>query len=260
MTKFFCYLLTAGVCAASIALSTAQATPTTASDARFTPTQTKQIETLVHDYLLDNPGVIVEAIQGLQKKEEQKYADEIKAQIPKYTKDLFDPKAAGREMIGSDKPDAIIAYFYSYQCPNCRATSPIFDKLVNTQKNLQVIYIGWAFEGNDDIYAAKVVLAAQKQGKFYDLYKALMKEANILTQDSIEKAAKATGLDMDKLHTDMNDANVDKALRGNFKLAQDLKLLGAPTVIVTNNTFSKFSIIFGRTNENDLQKAIKEVH
>lgn len=255
MTNFFRHALAASLCVTGL-IYTASGM---ASDTSFTPTQTKQIEQVVHDYLMNNPKVIVEAVQGLQKKEEQKYVEDIKAQIPKHSKEVFTAKAPGREAIGSSNPDIIIAEFFSYQCPNCRMMFPIVDKLISTQKNIQVILIGWTFEGNEDVYAAKIDLAAQKQGKYYDLYQALMKEPGALTQDSIDKVAKSTGLDMDKLHTDMNDSATDKALAKNFKLAQDLKLIGTPTFIITNKSLSKSSVLFGRVSAAELQKAIDEV-
>lgn len=256
MTKFFHYAFAASLCFIS---TTYAASNVVTKDKIFTPAQTKQIEEVVHDYLLNNPQVIIESMQSLQKQETQKYIVEIKSQIPKHIKELSDAKAPGRETIGSNKPDIIIAEFFSYQCPNCRMMPPVIEKLISEHKNLQVMLIGWSFEGNDDIYAAKVDLAAQKQGKYYDLYTALMKEPGVLTQESIEKVAKSIGLDMDKLHTDMNDSAIDKSLKSNFDLAKDLKLVGTPTFIITNKTFSKFSVIFGRASAQDLQKAIDEV-
>jgi protein-disulfide isomerase len=245
--------------AATFVMSASYVTPSIASDNNFSATQTKQIEQIVHNYLINNPTVIVEALQDMQKKETKQYADGVKAQLPKNTKEVFKTKAPGRETIGSDKPDIIIADFFSYQCPNCRVIAPTVDKLINSQKNIQLILIGWTFEGKDDLYAAKVDLAAQKQGKYYDLYKALMNQPDVLTKDLIDKIAKATGLDMDKLQKDMSDSNIDKGLAENFKLAQDLKLIGTPTFIITNSSFSKFSVLLGRVSEQELQKAIDEV-
>src|SRR3990170_3109796 len=65
----------------------------------FTPPQVKQIQNIVHKYLLDNPVGLIEVGKKLQDQEitkEKAKIAQIQAAIPKYKKQIFDTNAPGR--------------------------------------------------------------------------------------------------------------------------------------------------------------------
>lgn len=232
------------------------------SNDSFSATQVQKIEQVVHDYLLKNPKIIIEAVQTLQRQamaDEQKRVADIKNSGNKHSKEIFDTKAPGRVVVGNNQPKVIVAEFFGYQCPICRATAPAMDKMLQDNKDIQIIFIPWTFEGEADIYAAQTSLAAQNQGKFLGVHKALLALSGILTKEQVDKVAQDNGLDMAKLQKDRENQTIINGIKANFKLAQDLNLIGTPSIFVTNPQQTKMNLLPGRASAEEIQKAINEV-
>ncbi|CAL7960645.1 Outer membrane protein [Gammaproteobacteria bacterium] len=263
MKKIFYLVSVALVCITF--QSNAVATSAAAKTEVFDQQQTKQIEQIVHDYLVKNPNVLVEASKKLQEQEaakEEANIQKIKNIIPKYKKEIFDTNAASRVVTGNPNGKLIIAEFTQYQCGHCKAVAPLVDKLLKDNPEAQLITIYWPFFGNDAIYASKVALAAQKQNKFNELNQAMLATTDFLTKDKIDVVIKATtSLDAKKLLVDIEAKEIDVGLKANFKLAGDLGLIGTPTFIFTNKEMTKFSLVPGQTRdmEGDLKKSLNEV-
>jgi len=263
MKKFF-YL--ASVALVGITLQSNAAVASVAAKTEvFNQQQTRRIEQIVYDYLIKNPDILVEASKKLQEQEaakEEANIQKIKNTIPKYKKELFDTKAAGRIVTGNPNGKLIIAEFTQYQCGHCKVVAPLIDKLLKDNPEAQLITIYWPFFGNDAIYASKAALAAQKQNKLNELNQAMLATTDFLTKDKIDAVIKSIpGLDAKKLLADMEAKELDAGLKENFKLAGDLGIMGTPTFVFTNKEMTKFSLIPGQTRniENDLKKALNEV-
>ena len=139
-------------------------------------------------------------------------------------------KKPGRVVTGNLDGKVIVAKFIQYQCPHCKVVEPYIGKLLKENPDVKLITIYWPFYGNDAVYAAKAALAAQKQNKFNELNQALLAVPGFVTQEKVDDIIKTIpGLDVKKLHKDMNARALDKGLKANIKLAQDLGLTGMPT-------------------------------
>jgi protein-disulfide isomerase len=78
-------------------------------------------------------------------------------------------------------------------------------------------------------------LASKKQGKYWEFHVALLSHEGKVTRDSVDEIAKAQGLDLEKLKTDMNAPEVAAVLERNQKLAEQLAINGTPAFIIDNN-------------------------
>ena len=263
MKKWFCFFL---ICLLVVALR-GYAIGLRASDEKTAITQkrTKQIQKIVHDYIINHPEVILEAGKKLQEKEELKRKEQLKkvqANIAKYKKEIFATDTAGRVVADNPKRKIIIAEFTQYQCPHCKEMMTTITKLLKNNPDVQLITIYWPFFGNDAIYAAKAVLAAQKQNKFAVLNNKLLAVNDFITKDKVDEIIKSTGgINTKKLYADMEAKEISDGLKDNLQLAKDLGLLGTPTIIFTNSDMTKFKLIPGQTSdiENDLKQALDEL-
>lgn len=234
------------------------AVETSATTASFTPEQVTQIEKITHDYLLNHPQVLMEAGEKLQQQAMTDEKNRVLGAVPALSKEIFTAGPA-KTVVGNAKGSVLMAEFSSYQCGHCRAMDPIVDNLIKTTPNLQVVFIEWPIFGNEAVNAAKMVVAAEKQGKYYELHRAFMNSQESLTPAVADKIATATGLDLKKLKADMNNSALDAGLKNNFKLAEQLKLRGTPTFIFANRELTKFSLVPGQASAEDMAKAIAEV-
>jgi protein-disulfide isomerase len=231
----------------------------------FSPTQVKELEQIIHGYLVNNPQILIEVgkkLQGLEQQEKKEQIEQIKKNIPKYKKQIFDTKAPGRILLGNPDGKIIVAEFTQHQCPHCKATAATINKLLKNHPEIQRITIFWPFFGNDATYTAKAVLAAQKQNKAELLNLAFFDQDMFITKSKADDIIQSIpALDSKKLHSNMNNKEFNNGLVANFKLAQDLNLIGTPTLIFANKEMTKFSLIPGQTInfEDDVTKALNDV-
>lgn len=225
----------------------------------FSPDQKKQIEHIVHDYLLQNPQIIVEVVQQLQKKQQVDMNQKAIKAIKENRQQVFD--SATSPVIGNPNGKVTLVEFFDYQCPHCRDVSPTLESLVNKNKDLRVVYKEFPiFPGSDAISAA--ALAANKQHKYQVFHQALMKVNHPIKEEDVLKIAAQLGINVEQFKKDMNDASVKSELQQNMKLASQLGIMGTPCFIVASNIHSKeklYSIFIpGVVSESVLEKTIQE--
>ncbi len=79
--------------------------------------------------------------------------------------------------------------------------------------------------------AALAALAAQNQGKFWQMHDALFATPK-LTRDTIDQAARDTGLDMDRFKKDMNSPQTKQKLAKDLASARQADVNGTPTLFI----------------------------
>ena len=195
----------------------------------------------------------------MQAEQEKKMQTAAMTAIAQNKTALFDDTQS--PSIGSKEAPVTIVEFFDYQCGHCRAMQPTIEKLVKEDKNIHVIFKELPIFGGVSDFAAKVALAAAKsnQAKYYGLHQALLTSSNPLTQDSILAMVKKSGFDVAIVKKDMASPDIQKQLKANFQLAQNLKIMGTPTFVIGNKAQTKFAYIPGATTLKDLQDQLKSV-
>ncbi len=233
-------------------------TPTQPEVASFTPAQVDQLHTIIRDYLVQNPQVLVEASQALQAQQEKQIQSTAISAIEQNKNALFNDAAS--PTVGNKNAPVILVEFFDYQCGHCRAMAPTLEKLISEDKNLHVIFKELPIFGGVSDLAAKVALAAAMQPeKYYAFHNALLTSTGPLSKESIMAIAKKSGLNLEKLKKDMDLPAIQKQLHDNVQLAQALRVMGTPTFVVANQAQTKFSYIPGATSLADLQARMKSV-
>ncbi|OGT59438.1 MAG: hypothetical protein A3F43_00685, partial [Gammaproteobacteria bacterium RIFCSPHIGHO2_12_FULL_42_10] len=217
----------------------AYADTTAASSAAVSPAERAKIESVVHDYLLAKPEIIVEAMQILQNRqfEQAKQAmQKTEQNAPRYAHTLFN--APANMITGNPKGSVTLVEFFDYQCPHCVDVVPTINNAIKANADLRVIYREWPIRGPVSEFASRAAIAAAAQGKYFTLHQALLTAGQPLTQDSVLDIAKKAGLNVAQLQKDMDDPQTDSQIKINVKLAQDLKLFGTPAFFIgrTNAT------------------------
>ncbi len=246
-------------CAAGTLMMTA-ALPVMAADS-FNQTQTKSIQTIVHDYLIKNPEVLVEASQNLQKKQQEAMAEQAKVAIADHASQLFD---GNMTTVGNPKGNVTIVEFFDYQCIHCKKMSPVVSELLKKDSNLRVVYKEFPIFGKSSETASKAALAAAMQGKYQAMHDVLIGQEKGLTDESVMNLAKSVGLDMKKFEIDIKSKAVSEQLDANRTLAEQLRLMGTPAFIVASTPAGQFksgsqpTFIPGAISLTSLQDLIKK--
>jgi protein-disulfide isomerase len=224
----------------------------------FSSDQVQQIQQIVHEYLINNPEVLVEVSNALQQKQLTAVTNQVETSIPKYADQIFQPN--NRPVVGNPKGNITMVEFFDYQCPHCKVMAPIIDSLINANPNLKVIFIEWPIFPNSK-YAAEAALASLKQGKYHDFHNALLNKGYPLDKKTVLKIAKSVGINTRKLQRAMKNTAIDQHLQANFGLAKHLGLIhiGTPAFIIGNVDKKQFRFVPGQVDQATLQKAIDQV-
>lgn len=230
--------------------------------APLTPDQVTQVQQITRDYLLNNPQILIEMSRKLQTQQQEKALTIAKKLIKNNEKALF--SETDDPVIGNPKGNVTMVEFFDYQCPHCKTMGPVIDKLITSDSQLRVVFKLLPIFGSNSVYAAKAAYAAQKQGKYFALHKALLASKPPLTKEKVLQIAKSAGLDVTKLKTDMKDKAYDKKLKDTFKLAQNILqpamgIIATPAYIIANRAGTKFGFVPGQVPMASLQKQIQAV-
>ncbi len=252
------YLLAAGVMATSLVSQAVIADDAVSS---MSDVQKKEIEKVVHDYLVNNPEVLLEASQALQQKQQQNMQQQAQSAIQENANNLFQGKLT---TVGNAKGNVTVVEFFDYQCIHCKKMAPIMEGLIKKDSDLRVIYKEFPIFGKSSETASRAALAAGMQGKYIQMHNALLDTEKRLDDKIVMDIAKSVGLDLKKLQKDMKSKEVSDVLDANRELAEKLHLMGTPAFIVASTPGSKFkkgtepSFVPGASTEEALQELIKK--
>lgn len=217
--------LLAGLLAATAAPVLAQGTAKA-----LTPAQEQAVRKLVRDYLIENPEIIVEAMQRLRDKRQLAERERIAKVLVDYRTQIFEnPRSP---VTGNPKGDVTIVEFFDYQCTYCKQVMDRLLKTVEGDGKIKLVFKEFPILGPNSMFAARAALASRRQGKYFKFHELLMGFKGKLSQETVFVLAKSIGLDTKRLAKDMNDPKIRKMISRNFELAQRLKINGTPAFII----------------------------
>lgn len=227
-----------------------------------TPAERAKIESVVHDYLLRKPEVMVEVMQVLQRKqydEAQKTVKQTQQTAGNFSKNLFQEK--NDPVSGNPNGKITIVEFFDYQCAHCIDVAPVVKEIIKSNPDVRVVYKEFPIRGPISEFAARAALAANKQGKYDELSHGILNATKPLTKENILDVARNMGINMDQLKKDMDSKSIEEQLQANIKLAQNLKLFGTPAFFVgkINGNASDVNYIPGQIDQKQLQDIIDKM-
>jgi protein-disulfide isomerase len=230
LSRIHAALLILGVLGAGVSRAQAQ------EEQSLTPRQQDMVRKLIHDYLVENPSVIAEAIDALREKEQ--LASETaakKALIERHDQIVNDPEAP---VLGNPKGDVTVVEFFDYRCPYCKAAMDSVFDTVKADGKVRLVMKEWPVLGPDSIVAARAALASRNQKRYEEFHRALMHIKGPLNDQAIFHAAADAGLNVERLKKDMEDEHIDAVLKANMELAHVLNLTGTPSFVVGDQEVS----------------------
>lgn len=222
-----------------------------AQAAEFSPEQKMELGDIIHQYLMENPEVVRDAMQELERKqqmaEESARADSLKTM----SGDIF---RNGDDLVGGNPNGKVtMVEFFDYNCGYCKRAFPDVMKMIKGDKDLKLIMKEFPILGPGSVYASRAALASRKQGKYWEFHLAMMGHEGRIDEPVVDQIAKATGLDVKKLKADMQADEVTQVITHNMQLADSLKIQGTPAFIIDE------TVIPGAVGFDALAAAVKQV-
>lgn len=144
---------------------------------------------------------------------------------------LADP---GSPSVGPTAADVTIVVFTDYQCPICRGTDGALDRVRRTDRGVRVIYKDWPILGEASRFAARVALAADRQGRYLAVHNALMQTRRPLDREGVRQVVTQAGLDWPRVEADLrlHGPDIDAQLARHEGQAWSLGIEGTPAYLV----------------------------
>jgi protein-disulfide isomerase len=190
----------------------------------------EEFDRRVRDYLINHPEVIVEAVQGLQARQQRADLTEVQEALKARADEIFrDPNSP---VGGNVQGDVTLVEFFDYNCPYCRKMAPLLIEAEKADPQLRIVFKEFPILGPGSEFAARATLASQRQGQYEAFHHALMAAKEKVNDESVLTAAAQVGLDVERLKADMQDPSIQMAIDRNMALAAALRINGTPGFIV----------------------------
>ncbi len=207
----------------------------------------EEVGPLVREYLMQNPQVMIELLRNAQTHYDTAQRNQQRAIMETHAAEL------AREGLGShifSEGDIQLVEFFDYQCGFCKSVFPILTNIVREDGGVKLILKEFPVFGEVSHFAAKAAIAAEKQGRYFALHRALMENEGRLSEDRILALAQEVGLDTARLRADMEGEDIEQAIAANFALARALEVRATPgfvagaEVIAQSLTREEFAALF----------------
>ncbi len=223
------YLLALSIAlvAAFIAVSMASQSPQAQNGA--VAADREEIESIIRSYLLENPQVIIDALENYRTNMEQMEQQRISQTLSDLPADLA---ALGAPTAGNPDGDVMIVEFFDYNCGYCVRAAEAVQQLLDTDDNIKVTFIEYPILSESSRDAARYALAADKQGQYFAYHMAVMTRPGAKSVSNLERIAADLGLDVDKLRADADSDAVSQTLAKNMELARKIGVRGTPAFVI----------------------------
>ncbi len=203
-----------------------------------------ELEEKIKDVIVNNPSLIVGALQIY---EDKKYQEELIKQAEEYNK-YIDEINSDEIYVGKKDGKYTLVEFFDFSCGYCKQLAPRLHRLLENNPELKIVFKPIAFLSQNSEVAAKGAIAASKQGKFMEMYLKLMVEPH-LEQEKVFEIARGIELNIDIFKKDFEASETLELLNKTRQTADKINIKSVPTLVLNGMP------LYANTDEQ-LQKAI----
>ncbi|MGJ8603987.1 MAG: DsbA family protein [Marivita sp.] len=187
----------------------------------------------VRAYLLENPQVIMEAVQVL---EERQAAEQVQGDVALVENNAGAIFNDGYSWVGGNpEGDVTIVEFFDYRCGFCRRAHPEVAQLLELDGNIRYVAKEFPILGENSVLSSRFALAAREIAgdEGYEAAKeALIALNGDLDDTALRRLADTLGLDTDAVIAAMDSDAITNQLATTRALAQTLQINGTPSFVM----------------------------
>lgn len=150
-------------------------------------------------------------------------------------------------------PTLTLVVFTDYQCPACKLADPAMAAAVANDGHVRVVYKDWPIFGPRSEQAARIAIAADRQGIYPALHRRLMDERRPLDEPVLREAVALSGGNWSRIQQDLrvHGVQIERQLYRNGSDAFALGIAGTPAYL------SGSLLVTGALDEAGFAKAFK---
>jgi protein-disulfide isomerase len=189
----------------------------------------------VRAFLLDNPEVLMEAMQVLEERQAAAQAQADAALIQANAEAIFETGDGPNWVGGNPEGDITLVEFIDYRCSYCRRAHPEVQELIESDGNIRVVVKEFPILGEQSVLASRFAIATRMvegDAAYKQMHDALITMRGEMNELSLELLAEELGFDAEAITARMQDEEVADIIRANYALAETLEINGTPSYVL----------------------------
>lgn len=187
----------------------------------------------VRAYLLENPEVILEAVNKL---EQQQAAAEAARDDALVAENLNALHNDGFSYVGGNPDgDITLVEFMDYRCGYCRKAAPEIEALLAADGNIRLVVKEFPILGEASVLSARFAIATRLvagDAAYAQVHDTLIALPGEPSEVALRRVAEELSLDGEAILARMSDPEVTEQLQRTRALAQALSISGTPTFVL----------------------------
>lgn len=204
--------------------------------------ESRRTREVVKQTILENPEILPQAMQELQRRESAK-------SLATVSETIFTPFPGS--VLGNPQGKVTLVEFTDFACTYCRGSVADVEALIKANPDLRVVVRQMPILSPQSGVAAQWGLAAAEQGRYAAFHQAMFAGGRP-DEATIQAAAQLAGLDLDRARKFLGNPGVAKEIEGNLNYARTLGFEGTPAWVIGGQMFT------GAVGRDVLAKAIAE--
>ena len=212
----------------------ALAAPAQAMDlTELTDAERAQFRAEVRAYLMENPEVILQAVEQMQNRQAEA---QVQADFDLVTANADEIFNDGYSWVGGNPDgDITLVEFLDYRCGYCKRAHDEVAKLLETDGNIKMIVKEFPILGEQSMLASRFAVATKQvvgDDEYKQLNDALMAFNGDVTLPALRRLAESFDLDADAIEAKMDSEEVTQEIAQTRALAEKLQITGTPTFVM----------------------------
>lgn len=209
-----------------------------------------EIEKIIRSYLLENPELMLEVQEALNRKQEELRVAKQQQTLVSMNDQIYN--SPNQMTIGDPNAKFTVVEFFDYNCGYCRRALDDMDRIVKENPDVKFVMKEFPVLGEASMAAHQVSLALIKSNP--ELYDAFHRE--LLSVSGPKNGIKALdialelGADGEKIQSVLGSDELNNAIQEVYSLADGLGITGTPSYVVGNE------VVFGAVGYDRLMPKI----
>lgn len=192
----------------------------------------------------DNQSVLRQAKYIVRRCKVEKNIDQIvedfkKRMLSMYNPKKFKPDLSGLVHSGNKNAPVKVVVYADFECPYCRVAVPALRKISLERPDMVALYFkNFPIKSHRHaLSASQVLVAADKQGKFWEMLDLMYKESDYSEQLYI-KLAKSLKLNIEQFNKDRQDKSLIARIKKEKLEAMSFDIFGTPGILINGKLYS----------------------
>ncbi|WP_120632868.1 DsbA family protein [Ruegeria sp. EL01] len=199
----------------------------------MTDTEKAEFGAQVREYLLENPDVIIEAINILEQRNAAAEAETDKELVAANVDELFND---GYSWVGGNPDgDITLVEFMDYRCGYCRRAVPEVASLLSEDGNIRLVIKEFPILGDASVLSSRFAVATKHvagDDAYKQVHDALLEFSGDASEVTLRRISDGLGLDSDAIIAAMDSEQVTDEISQTRALAQRMQISGTPSFVL----------------------------